>query len=308
MIVQYIAAGIGATITICIILYFTRFRRKPIFVKPVEKPFTKPVKVKTFEKTKVEVYIPVEEHDPEGYGIDMLSVTGYVKKLLEEEKIDVDINVKRVEYGTAWICKNCRIMYLSSYFVCPRCGSTLKEYEANKEIFFPKVKENGKEKTPYINVLPTILIDGQIYLEGARLTREEFEKQLRQLEEDKKRLRKKRDEFIWMKIANADYLVLPKTWFFDSPARTPYAFRIVPSYQVKFKPDGRIYIKLRTAPDIPYSEEAIQEIERHGLSVLRWEELTQILGEIPVVEETTESLSTEKAREKSKEYLARMEE
>jgi len=286
--------------------YFAKKKKKPFFLPPPPPPPPK-IKVKTLGKTRVEVYVPVEEHDPEGYGIDTLSTVGYVKRALEEDNVQIDLEVKKVEYGTAWICKKCRAMYLSSHFSCPSCGGTLKEYKASEEMFFPKI--HGKDESPmFLRVLPTVLIDGQIYVEGAKILREDLEEELRKLEENKSKLRKREEEKFWMKFANADYYVLPKQWYFDHPVRSPYAFRIVPRDQVRFAPDGRIRIMMRTAPDIPFSEETVEIMEKHGLKVLRWEEMTEYFQRTPIIEEEAPELSTELAKQKSKEYLERLEE
>jgi len=160
----------------------------------------------------------------------------------------------------------------------------------------------------FLRILPTILIDGQVYVEGAKVSKEELEKLLRKLEEDKSKIRKSQEEKFWIKFANADYFVLPKQWYFDHPVRSPYAFRIVPRDQIRFTPDGRIKIMLKTEPDIPYSDETIEVMEKFGLKVLRWEDMAEYFQKIPIIEEEMPELSTELAKQKSKEYLERLEE
>ena len=298
-----IAVPAAATI---LYLYFSRKKKKPLLLPPV--PTIPHVKVKTLKRTKVEAYVPVEEHDPEGYGIDVISTVGYVKRILEEEGIQIDLEIKKVEYGTTWICKKCRAMYLTSYLACPNCNGDLKEYKASDEIFFPRIRGQQGEHPMFLRILPTILIDGQVYVEGAKVSKEELEKLLRKLEEDKSKIRKSQEEKYWIKFANADYFVLPKQWYFDHPVRSPYAFRIVPRDQIRFTPDGRIKIMLKTEPDIPYSDETIEVMEKFGLKVLRWEDMAEYFQKIPIIEEEMPELSTELAKQKSKEYLERLEE
>lgn len=288
-------------------LYFSRKKKKPLPLAIKTPPIPR-IKVKSLKRTKIEVYAPVEEHDPEGYGIDVISTVGYVKRMLEEEGIQTNLEIKRVEYGTAWICKKCRAMYLSSYLSCPRCNGDLKEYKASDEIFFPRIRGQQEEHPMFLRILPTILIDGQVYVEGAKVSKEELEKLLRKLEEDKSKIRKSQEEKFWIKFANADYFVLPKQWYFDHPVRSPYAFRIVPRDQIRFTPDGRIKIMLKTEPDIPYSDETIDAMEKFGLKVLRWEDMAEYFQKIPIIEEEMPELSTELAKQKSKEYLERLEE
>ena len=305
-----IAIIIQIPVITAIIYYLYSRKKKKIIVTPIKPPIVTPIKVKTLDPTKIEVYIPVEEYDPEGYGVDVLATVGIVKRTLEEDDIPITLEVKKVEYGSAWICKKCRAMFLTSYLTCPRCNGELKEYEASKQIFFPKIrgqKEKGKEEV-LVRILPTVFIDGQIYVEGATISRRELEEQLRKLEERKQNLRKRREEEFWMKFGNADYYVLPKQWFFDHPVRSPYGFRIVPRDQIRFTGDGRIKIMMRSAPDIPFSEEAVEIMEQNGLRVLRWEEMTDYFSKIPIIEEEAPELSTELARQKSKEYLQRLEE